>query len=93
MAFAAMSFDVNEQLNQYLDEWKNDAPNENVIEILSKYLFLFTFCITEKSNQFCSVEFQKLSKRKLKRTTKWILIRLTTDIQAGPSRLALSDPF
>ncbi|XP_017482775.1 PREDICTED: protein VPRBP-like [Rhagoletis zephyria] len=36
MAFAAMSFDVNEQLNQYLDEWKNDAPNENVIEILSK---------------------------------------------------------
>ena len=43
MAFAAMSFDVNEQLNQYLDEWKNDAPNENVIEILSKYLFCLPF--------------------------------------------------
>lgn len=46
-----MSFDVNEQLNQYLDNWKNETEVTNVVPILSKYGVLNKF----KYNNYCLV--------------------------------------
>lgn len=47
-----MTLDVNEKLNQYLDEWKNDAPNEYVVETLSKYLLFVYIVFYFKLNHF-----------------------------------------
>lgn len=83
-----MSSDVNEQLSQYLDSWKNETQNENIISVLSKYVP--SSCFTDLSPvPNISLEFLILLKRRPRLISKWTLIHLTTDILVAQNLPAL----